>query len=153
MTIISLFLPHVGPVAVPETIPEKRLNEEDVPVVLPLIYTYSSKWRLIGMGLGFTNSELNLISSKPSLYATAPASYVEELLSQWVQWPVDKHPTEPTLMGLCKALRSSPVNLGKLAQDVEREVRIAHGEQLPKDSTLKRVKKRISSVFSHNQQN
>ena len=119
-------------------------------MVLTLISTHGSKWRLIGMGLGFTNSELSSISSQPSLFVTAPVSYLTELLSQWVQWPVEKHSTEPTLAALCKALRSPPACLGKVAQDVEREIRTTHGEQLPevsKPSTLKRMKRKISTAF------
>ena len=72
------------------------------------------------MGLGFIQPELNQIGAMPSLFTTAPKSYLTELLSQWVQWPTVKHPTKPTLSTLCEALRSSSVGLGSLAEQVEK---------------------------------
>ena len=54
---------------------------------------------------------------------SAPASFLRELLSQWVQWPTADHPTKPTLGALCETLRSSPVGLGSLAEKVDREMK------------------------------
>ena len=54
----------------------------------------------------------------PSLFNTAPKSYLTELLSQWVQWPTTKHPTKPTLGAFCSTLRNL-VELGSLAEKVE----------------------------------
>ena len=50
-------------------------------------------------------------------------SYLQELLSQWVQWPTEEHQNNPTLGALCTALRSSLVGLGSLAEDVEKEMK------------------------------
>lgn len=88
------------------------------------IHNFSHKWRDIGLGLGFFPSELDQISCNPSLFmsTSAPTSYMTRLLSQWVQWPTENHPTRPTLRALCEALRSAIVGLGSLAEELEREV-------------------------------
>lgn len=52
-----------------------------------------------------------------------PTSFLTELLSQWVQWPTEKHPVKPTLNALCMTLRSSPVGLRSLANQVEMEMK------------------------------
>lgn len=87
-----------------------------------LVHSISNKWRDIGIGLGFTVSELDLIIGRPLLLATAPTSYLTELLNQWVQWPTVNHHKKPTLKALCEVLRSSLVGLGSLADKVEREM-------------------------------
>ena len=88
-----------------------------------LIHSFSDKWHTIGIGLGFTHSELNQIFGKPIHLTSAPTSYLTELLSQWVQWPTVNHLTKPTLRALCEVLRSSIVGLGSLAEKVEREMK------------------------------
>lgn len=88
-----------------------------------MFHDFSTKWYDIGIGLGFTPSELNLIIGKPLLLAAAPTSYLAELLGQWMQWPTVNHPQKPTSRALCEALRSSHVGLGSLAEKVESEMR------------------------------
>jgi hypothetical protein len=58
-----------------------------------------------------------------TLLTGAPVSYLQELLSQWVQWPTEEHQNNPTLGALCTALRSSLVGLGGLAEDIEKEMK------------------------------
>ena len=99
------------------------MTEDDIVALMKLIRSFSNKWHDIGLGLGFPPSELNQISSNPSLFMSAPASFLKELLSQWVQWPTANHPTKPTLRALCETLRSSLVGLGSLANKVEREMK------------------------------
>ena len=77
---------------------------------------------MIGLKIGFTVSELECIRSMPLLLATAPTSFLKELLSRWIQWPTLTHPTRPTLRVLCTSLRSPLVGLGSLADEVEREM-------------------------------
>ena len=96
-----------------------KLTEKEVTKLLELIHTFSSKWELIGFMLGFAPSELENIKSMPLLLATAPTSYLKELLSRWVYWPTLSHPTRPTLRALCASLRSPLVGLGSLADEVE----------------------------------
>ena len=107
----------------PTVLNEHVLTEKDIGPLLNLIHNFSSKWASIGLGLGFAPPELNQINSNPSLILSAPTSYLTELLSRWVQWPTDDHPTKPTLEALCKTLRSSLVGLGQLAEKVEREMK------------------------------
>jgi hypothetical protein len=63
-----------------------------------------------------------------TLLTGAPVSYLQELLSQWVQWPTTDHPNHPTLRALCTALRSSLVGLGSLAKEVEKEMKQCAGK-------------------------
>ena len=46
----------------------------------------AAKWRDIGIYLGFTTNELDIIQSKPALYTQGPTSWLQEILSQWLQW-------------------------------------------------------------------
>ena len=100
-----------------------KLTEKEFAKLLELIHTFSSKWELIGVLLGFAPSELENVKSMPSLFISAPTSYLKELLSRWIQWPTLSHPTRPTLRVLCTSLRSSLVGLGSLADKVEREMK------------------------------
>ena len=85
---------------------------------MSLLQNHSYKWNEIGLELGFITSELQTISSMSRLFIGAPVSYLQELFSQWLQWPTDSHPSKPTLEALCAALRSSLVGLGSLAEMV-----------------------------------
>ena len=102
---------------------DRVLTERDIAKLLILMRNFSDKWNDIGLGLGFVQSELTLISNNPSLFMSAPVSFLRTLLSQWVQWPTKEHPTKPTLKALCEALRGSLVGLGSLAEQVERELK------------------------------
>ena len=99
------------------------MTERDIAILLNLMHNFSNKWHEIGLGLGFFQSELTLISSNLSLLMSSPTSFLRTLLSQWVQWPTKEHPTKPTLEALCEALRGSLVGLGRLAEQVERELK------------------------------
>ena len=48
--------------------------------------THDTKWREIGLSLGFRPSELNGVQAKPSLMLEAPKSWLEAMLAQWLQW-------------------------------------------------------------------
>ena len=99
-----------------------KLAESVVAEILKLIQGFSFKWDSIGLELGFLPSELSIIRNKPLFLTSAPTSYLTELLSQWIQWPTQDHPTEPTLRALCTALRNPIVGLGSLADKVEMEM-------------------------------
>ena len=99
------------------------LSGKDIVNLVRLLQSYSYKWNPIGLSLGFTPHELCTISSKVTLLTGAPVSYLQELLSQWVQWPTTDHPSDPTVRVLCTALRSSLVGLGSLAEMVEKEMK------------------------------
>jgi hypothetical protein len=61
----------------------------------------------------------------PYVATPLPVSYLQELLSQWVQWPTEEHQNNPTL----GALRSSLVGLGGLAEKVEKEMKQVIGRK------------------------
>ena len=100
-----------------------KLSEKDLVHLMRLLQSYSCKWNPIGLSLGFIQPELKTISGMLALLTGAPVSYLQELLSQWVQWPTADHPSHPTLGALCTALRSSLVGLGSLAEEVEKEMK------------------------------
>ena len=100
-----------------------KFSEKDLVNIMRLLQSYSYKWNPIGLSLGFTQHELNTIFGMLKLLVGAPVSYLQELLSQWVQWPTADHPTHPTLGALCTALRSSFVGLGSLAEEMEKEMK------------------------------
>ena len=97
---------------------------------MPLLQSYSYRWNPIGLNLGFTPHELVQISSMVRLLPGAPGSYLQELLSQWVQWPTTDHPSHSTVRALCTALRSSLVGLDSLAEEVEKEMMQHRGKNL-----------------------
>ena len=108
-----------------------KLSERDLVHLMRLLQSYSYKWNPIGLSLGFIQHELNIIFGMPKLLVGAPVSYLQELLSQWVQWPTEGHQNNPTLGALCTALRSSLVGLGSLAEEVEKEMKqCASGKKL-----------------------
>ena len=99
------------------------MSDKDVIHLMRLLQSYSYKWNPIGLSLGFTAHELSNISCMVTLLTGAPVSYLQELLSQWVQWPTEGHQNNPTLGALCTALRSSLVGLGSLAEELEKEMK------------------------------
>ena len=99
------------------------LREKDIVNLMRLLQSYSYKWNPIGLSLGFTQHELSTIFCMLKLYVGSPVSYLQELLSQWVQWPTQEHQNNPTIEALCTALRSSLVGLGSLAEEVEMEMK------------------------------
>ena len=106
---------------------EMRLTQKDIVHLMELLQSHSYQWKMIGLSLGFLDPELTTILSMLRLLVGAPTSYLQELLSQWVQWPTASHPTSPTLESLCAALGSSLVGLGSLADKVNEEMRQSKG--------------------------
>lgn len=98
---------------------DQRLNERDVITIIKLIHHHGDKWKFIGAELGFLPSELRQIEAAPLLMLNAPLSYLQELLSLWIEWPTEDHPHLPTLKALITALQSSLVGLGRLADELE----------------------------------
>ena len=107
---------------------ELILNEKDVAKLMKLLCKFSYMWDSIGVMLGFLPTEITTIRSMPLLLPSAPTSYLLELLTQWVQWPTESHPSVPTLRTLCDSLKSSPVGLCSLAEEVEEEMKQATGK-------------------------
>ena len=68
------------------------------------------------MALSFTHGELENI--RMSFPISSPQVLLGEVLTQWSQWPTDTHPDHPTMEKLRDALRSGPVGLGVLANQI-----------------------------------
>ena len=98
------------------------MNEKDINQLLALLQSHSYQWNDIGVALGFLVPELNTIASM-RLFVGNPQSCLQELLTRWVQWPTDRYRSKPTLEALCKALRSTLVGLGSLADTVYQEMK------------------------------
>ena len=99
------------------TIVAIHLSDKDHADILYKVRRHAASWRDIGRALGFKQGEMNNIQSNPMLTASAPSSYLEEMLTQWLEWaPGDRRgskgfaTTEALRVALLKA------NLGQLAQ-------------------------------------
>ena len=71
---------------------------------------YSDKWREIGTYLGFRPTELDNIHARPFLMHTAPNSWFNTMLAEWLQWaPGDRRESinYATLEGLRDALNKA----------------------------------------------
>ena len=84
---------------------ETLLSDDDLPVLLDQLNVHASKWRMIGTNLGFRTAELDGIQSKPTLIPEAPASYLNEVLTQWLQWAPD--PASKRNFATLEALQSA----------------------------------------------
>ena len=61
-------------------------REQDLKNLLEKLVKHSAKWREIGLYLGFLPSELDNIQARPLLLATAPNSWLDAILTEWLQW-------------------------------------------------------------------
>ena len=87
-----------------------KLSENNHLVLYEKLNEYSAEWREIGTYLGFRPSELNEIQARPPLYATAPKSLLNAMLTNWLQWaPGDQRGSTSyaTLEGLRDALNKA----------------------------------------------
>lgn len=48
--------------------------------------TQSTEWKSIAIYLGFTGGELKIIEAKPLLLTSAPTSWLNDMLYEWLQW-------------------------------------------------------------------
>ena len=62
------------------------LCEQDHKILFEKLVKHSTKWREIGLCLGFLPSELDNIAARPLLLATAPNSWLDAMLAEWLQW-------------------------------------------------------------------
>jgi hypothetical protein len=90
---------------------------------LDKLNVHASKWRTIGLNLGFHSAELDNIQCKLTLIAEAPSSYLSDLLSQWLQWAPDsssgasKRNKYATLEDLQSAVRHA--HLARVAEELK----------------------------------
>ena len=96
------------------------LKSEDVGVLMDCLHQYAYKWREIGTALRFLPGELECIVltfSRDGPHG-GPQRLLKELLNIWCQWPIATHPDVPTVERLESALRSGPVGLGAVANNL-----------------------------------
>ena len=88
-------------------------------IIYQRLTLYATKWRDIGMALGFLEGELDNIQSNPMLLTqTPPKSWLSEMLSQWLQWgPGDARGSKDyaSIESLKEALLN--LNLAQLARE------------------------------------
>ena len=95
------------------------LSPHDMPKILQHLQPFSNKWEKIGQGLGFIPHELQNIRATPSLFHSAPSSYLGQMLSEWQQWaPGDARGSSgyATLEALVAAVDGA--GLGRAAQEL-----------------------------------
>ena len=100
---------------------QKTLSDQDLIRlgILSKLHKYSHKWRAIGMKLGFTLPELDNIEAMPKLFNSAPTSFLDYMLSSWVEWaPGDARGS--TAFATLDALRTAvdKAGLGLTAQEL-----------------------------------
>ena len=57
-----------------------------LPALMKQLKTHASKWRTVGIHLGFILGELSNIEARPSLTPDAPLSWLSAMLEEWIQW-------------------------------------------------------------------
>ena len=62
----------------------KCLSESHLPMLLSKLNNHATKWRDIGMYLGFQHVELENIQAKPFLRFGTPQSYLGAMLTDWL---------------------------------------------------------------------
>ena len=96
-----------------------RLSERHHSSLYKQLAIHASKWRELGVFLGFASGELNNVQANPNLQNTAPKSFLDTMLSEWLQWaPGDSQGSTSfaTLEDLKAALREA--GLGAAAHDL-----------------------------------
>lgn len=130
----------------------KKLTENQILDLLHELVKHSHMWDMVGISLGFAPSELQYIRSMPLLLASAPLSFFNELLRQWVNWPTLNHPTIPTLGAFITSLRSSIVGLGSQADVVENHCYLVDYRRSPtKSNNKKEVRDSRTGLYMHYQ--
>ena len=85
----------------------KCLSESVLPMLLSKLNNHATKWRDIGMYLGFQHGELENIQAKPFLLFGAPQSYLGAMLTDWLHRAPTDHRGGPTIDNLMFALHQS----------------------------------------------
>ena len=102
------------------------LEEKDLQLLISVVGRAATRWKEVGLVLGFLKSELDEIEKTLVLTARGPEAYFQEMLSRWLDWAPPKHYL-PTTSTLVEALRSSTVRKERLAYDLELYFK-EHGE-------------------------
>ena len=123
ITVNGIKSPHnILTLRTPEiSVDDTHLSPRDFDAIYHKLEGHADKWRDIGRALGFKQEEMNIIQSNQILLMQGPPkSYLNEMLTQWLQWaPGDGRGSVgfATKESLRTALLR--VNLGQLAQQFQ----------------------------------
>ena len=95
------------------------LSPQDVSKIIEKLSPNSNKWEEIGERIGFSSLRLQNIRDMPSLFNSAPSSYLRQMLCEWQQWaPGDARGSSSyaTLEALVSAVDRA--GLGRAAQEL-----------------------------------
>ena len=87
----------------------KLLSESHLPELLCTLDDHASKWRKIGLQLGFRPGELDNIQARPFLLTCAPESWLEAMLTEWLQRAPDDTRGSSSVESLTRALNKCKV--------------------------------------------
>ena len=82
------------------------LTAQDLYILTSIMKPAAPQWQAIGGALGFLYSDLTIIQQSPLLIPEGSTGYMQQMLSQWLNWAPPNHPW-PTLEALEAALRRS----------------------------------------------
>ena len=119
---------------------ELRLKEKDLGVLTDILKGAVTKWKVIGLALGFLDAELTEIEHKPLLIPEGDTGYFREMLSRWLKWAPSNH-RWPTLEAL--ALTLNKAGEESLAYNLKEQYLSQNGE------CCVHVFKCVSSESSH----
>ena len=100
--------------------PADVLTDSHLSLILDQLKHHASYWREIGIYLGFSPGELDVIQGRPLLFTRAPKSWLEAMLVDWLQWcPGDARRSTQyaTLSALKKAVDKA--GFGRTASELE----------------------------------
>ena len=60
-------------------------EERHLAYLMRQLKDHAAKWRMIGCHLCFSPGQLEIIENTPTLIPTGPVSFLQELLTQWLQ--------------------------------------------------------------------
>ena len=107
-----------------------RLTDKTLPVLFRQLKKHASKWREIGLHLGFLPGELSNIEARPRLFQGAPVSYLGSLLEESIQWaPGDRRGS--TSFTTLESLKAALVDTGLAA--AARDLKIETGSEVAED--------------------
>ena len=87
------------------------LTESHLPVLLDKLRGHASKWRGIGLHLGFRPGELDNIQARPFLLQGAPESWLGAMLTEWLQRAPNDCRGSSSIENLREALEKNGIDL------------------------------------------
>ena len=99
----------------------QHLTEHHLSILISALKSHASKWMEIGTHLGFRHGNLLNIATNPLLLTNAPRSWLQAMLSEWLQRAPGDTRGSPSLDSLKSALNKC--DLGATASDLAAQLR------------------------------